>query len=108
MPKSSRHPAIRSDATYIMSGGLGGLGRSTTRWLAQQGAKSIVLLSRSGPTSATAKALTEEFSGSDVTVSIVQCDVGYADQVQKVVEECSRSMPPIRGVIHGAMVLDVC
>ena len=107
MPNIPRHPLIRSDATYVITGGLGGLGRSITKWLAQQGAKSVALLSRSGPTSATAKILTEEFSGSDVNISVLQCDVGDVDQVQKAIEVCSQSMPPIRGATHGAMVLHV-
>ena len=107
MPSTTRHPLIRSDATYLITGGLGGLGRSMTRWLAQQGAKSVALLSRSGPTSANAKILTEEFGGSDINISVLKCDVGDVDQVRKAVEVCSRSMPPIRGIIHGAMVLHV-
>ena len=107
MPSTARHPLIRSDATYLITGGLGGLGRSMTRWLAQQGAKSVALLSRSGHTSANAKILTEEFSGSDVNISVLKCDVGDVDQVREAVEVCSQSMPPIRGIIHGAMVLHV-
>ena len=107
MPSTSRHPLIRSDATYLITGGLGGLGRSMTKWLAQQGAKSVALLSRSGPTSANAKILTDEFGGSDISICILKCDVGDVDQVQNAVEVCSQSMPPIRGVIHGAMVLHV-
>lgn len=107
MPKISGHPLIRSDATYIITGGLGGLGRSVTKWLAQQGAKSITLLSRSGHASSNAKSLIEEYSSTDVSISILQCDVGDTDEVRRVVQVCSQSMPPIRGVIHGAMVLHV-
>ena len=107
MPSTARHPLIHPDATYLITGGLGGLGRSMTRWLAQQGAKSVALLSRSGPTSANAKILTEEFGGSDINISVLKCDVGDVDQVREAVEVCSQSMPPIRGIIHGAMVLHV-
>ena len=107
MPNAPRHPLIRSDATYLITGGLGGLGRSMTKWLTQQGTKAVALLSRSGPTSTNAKTLTEEFNGSDINISVLKCDVGDIDQVRKAVELCSQSMPPIRGVIHGAMVLHV-
>ncbi|KAL8734235.1 MAG: hypothetical protein Q9181_003294 [Wetmoreana brouardii] len=105
MPAISGHPLIRPDATYIITGGLGGLGRSMTKWLVQQGAKSIALLSRSAHGSAHAEALINEYGATDVNVSVMQCDVGDEDQVRKVMERCSQSMPPIRGVIHGAMVL---
>ena len=107
MPGITRHPLIRSDATYLITGGLGGLGRSLTKWLAQQGARSIVLLSRSGPTSANAKIVREELSSADITIRILQCDVGDSDQVRDAIAACSQSLPPIRGVIHGAMVLHV-
>ena len=107
MPSVSRHPLIRSDATYVITGGLGGLGRSIAKWLVQQGATSVVLLSRSGPMSAKAKILTEEFNSSETNICVQQCDVSDIDQVRKVVDVCSQSMPPIRGVIHGAMVLHV-
>ena len=107
MPTVSQHSLIRSDATYLITGGVGGLGRSMTKWLVQQGAKSIALLSRSGQASANAKVLTDEYSSTDVKIAILQCDVGEKDQVRKVIEVCSQSMPPIRGVIHGAMVLHV-
>ena len=107
MPAVSPLQLIRPDATYLITGGVGGLGRSMTKWLAQQGAKSIALLSRSGSASAYAKILTDEYTSTDVKISIIQCDVGEEDQVRKVIEVCSQSMPPIRGVIHGAMVLHV-
>ena len=107
MPSISVHPLIRSDATYVIAGGVGGLGRSITKWLAQQGARSIALLSRTGHASASAKSLIDEYSSSDVNISILQCDVGDEDQVRRVIEECSQSMSPIRGVVHGATFLHV-
>ena len=107
MPTVSVHPLIRSDATYVIVGTVGGLGRSITKWLAQQGARSIVLLSRTGPASASAKNLIDEYSSTDVNISILQCDVADENQVRRVIESCSQSMSPIRGVVHGAMVLHV-
>ena len=107
MPATSVHHLIRSDAMYVIVGSVGGLGKSITKWLAQQGARSIALLSRTGHTSASAKILTDEYSSSDVNISILQCDFGDEKQVGRVIEECSQSMFPIRGVIHVAMVLHV-
>ncbi|KAL8876689.1 MAG: hypothetical protein Q9198_005159 [Flavoplaca austrocitrina] len=105
MPAVTNHPSIRSDATYLITGGMGGLGRSMARWLVQQGATSIALLSRSGHTSATAKTMKDEYLSIGVNVSVLQCDVADEDHVRKVIEHCSKSMPPVRGIIHGAMVL---
>ena len=108
MPAPSGQTLIRSDATYLITGGVGGLGRSMTKWLVQQGAKFIILASRSGLANSNAQALLEEFKDSNVTIDIRQCNVGSEEQVQKLVVEGSLAFPPIRGVIHGAMVLHVC
>lgn len=107
MPAVTNHPSIRSDATYLVTGGMGGLGRSMTKWLVQQGATSIALLSRSGHTSVNAKTMKDEYLSTGVNVSVLQCDVADEDQVRTVIEHCSKFMPPIRGIIHGAMVLHV-
>lgn len=104
MPFVCGHPLILPDATYLITGGVGGM----TKWLLQQSAKSVVLLSRSGHTSANARLLFGEYNGINVNLSVQHCDVGNEDQVREVVEECSRSMPLMCGVIHDAMVLHVC
>ncbi len=49
-------PVIRADGTYLVTGGLGGLGLLCARWLVQQGARSIVLTGRRAP-SETAQAV---------------------------------------------------
>ena len=51
---------FRSDQTYIIAGGLGGLGRVTARWMVDRGARNIILLSRSGPRTDDAVALVKE------------------------------------------------
>ncbi|HEV2132108.1 MAG TPA: zinc-binding dehydrogenase, partial [Longimicrobiaceae bacterium] len=47
----THHPApeIRPDATYLITGGLGGVGLSVAQWLVEQGARSLVLVGRSAP-----------------------------------------------------------
>lgn len=49
--------------------------------------------------------LVEELQGQDVDVVVEQCDVADGAQVQKVLSERRQAMPPIKGVIHGAMAL---
>ena len=49
--------------------------------------------------------LVEELRGQDVNVVVAKCDIADRVQVQRVVTECHSTMPPIRGVIHGAMAL---
>ncbi|KAL8910653.1 MAG: hypothetical protein Q9171_004069 [Xanthocarpia ochracea] len=105
MPAEPKHSLIRSDVTYLITGGAGGLGRSTTKWLIQQGATSVALASRTGRITANVKMLTEEYSSAGTKIAVLKCDIGDEGQVQRMMEQCSQSMAPIRGVIHGAMVL---
>lgn len=98
---------IRSDATYLITGGTGGLGRSICKWLAQNGAKHIVLVSRSGLAVAAAQRLVDELNALGVQVHVHKCDVGDKEQLQTVIRETLDANPPIRGVFHGAMALHV-
>ncbi|KAL1636209.1 Type I Iterative PKS [Diplodia intermedia] len=97
---------FRPDATYLIVGGTGGLGRSMAKWMAQKGARNVVLLSRSGKTDGKVGQLIESVRQSmDANVVVRACDVADEASVRALVEDCKGSMPPIRGVIHAAMVL---
>lgn len=93
---------IRPDATYVITGGSGGLAYSFTKWLAEQGARYIVLASRSGKADAKTQDLMEGSLAQGTTILPSKCDVTDKLQVKQLVEEHLSHMPPIRGVIHGA------
>ena len=95
-------------ATYVVAGGFGGIGRSIARWLVRCGATHLVLLSRSGPAgSQKRQALLEELEGKGVHVRSPACDIARLSSLQKVIEECKETMPPIKGVFQASMVLRV-
>ncbi|KAL0256846.1 Type I Iterative PKS [Diplodia seriata] len=97
---------FRPDATYLIVGGTGGLGRSMAKWMAQKGARNVVLLSRSGKTDGKVGQLIEDVRQSlDANIVVRACDVADEASVRALVADCKASMPPIRGVIHAAMVL---
>ena len=98
---------LRSDATYLITGGSGGIGRSLAKWMVLQGAKYIVLASRSGPRHEKSQALIEEVARMGATLAVQTCDVTKATEMESLIKQCECSMPPIRGAIHGAMVLKV-
>lgn len=99
-PAFGRH-TIRPDASYLVSGGMGGLGLQVARWLAERGARYIVLVGRSKPGDAAAQAVAE-LEERGITVTIVQGDI--ADPA--VLEKGLRSQPyPLRGAVHAAGVL---
>ncbi|KAL9595199.1 MAG: hypothetical protein Q9219_006593 [cf. Caloplaca sp. 3 TL-2023] len=105
LPAPSAKAVDGRDVSYLVTGGTGGLGRSITRWLAREGAKHIVLASRSGMDQKGVPELVDELREMNVNVLVERCDVANHDQVKGLVEKCQATMPPIRGVIHGAMAL---
>ncbi|KAF4635682.1 hypothetical protein G7Y89_g2413 [Cudoniella acicularis] len=104
-PSSKNAKLLLSNATYILIGGTGGLGRSMARWMAGKGAKNLVLVSRNGTSTGKVKDLIDELSAIGVNVAVRQCNVSNSDSVQKLIRDDLAGMPKIRGVIHGAMVL---
>ncbi|KAK8124138.1 hypothetical protein PG999_004056 [Apiospora kogelbergensis] len=95
---------LRPDATYIITGGTGGIGRSIAGWMATQGAKYIVMLGRSGPSRPDVAALLRTFEGTDICMRAITCDVGSHTDMVRAAESLG-GLPKVRGVIHGAMCL---
>ncbi|KAG9258509.1 polyketide synthase [Emericellopsis atlantica] len=104
VPAKSSDTLLRADASYLIIGGTGGLGRSMTRWMSRKGAKRIVLASRSPRVSKDVQTLIDELDPEGTEVAVQQCDVSNSADVEKLVAD-NQDKAPIRGVIHSAMVL---
>ena len=92
-------------AAYILTGGLGGLGSSLAIWLAEHGARSLIILSRAGGTSKAAKRLVTEVAGLGCSVIPI---AGRADCKEDVLHAVSMAGDkPVKGVVHLAMLLRV-
>jgi NAD(P)-dependent dehydrogenase (short-subunit alcohol dehydrogenase family) len=100
-------PRLRSDGSYLIVGGLGGIGRSLCEWLTKRGAEHLILLSRSGKSASGSGPFMAELEAAGCEVRAVACDVASEQQLTKALESCS-DMPPVRGVIQAAMLLRVC
>ncbi|KAH1665525.1 hypothetical protein KXX15_008356 [Aspergillus fumigatus] len=96
---------LRADASYILVGGLGGLGRATALWMADNGARTLIFVNRSGLSSQAAQETARDLKQKGVRVIIHACDISDSKKVKKMVIELERNAPPIRGVIQAAMVL---
>ncbi|KAL1857091.1 Type I Iterative PKS [Diaporthe australafricana] len=95
-------------ATYLVAGGLGGIGRSILRWMATRGAKHLLVPSRSGAASAAASEVVRELSDQNVVVSTPTCDVSSKESLSHMLQESAGTLPPIRGCIVATMVLNDC
>ncbi|KAL8919077.1 MAG: hypothetical protein Q9208_006961 [Pyrenodesmia sp. 3 TL-2023] len=105
IPRSNASATFLENASYLLVGGLGGLGREICRWMIGRNCKNLIVLSRSGMKSTHAQSIKDELEGDGVKLAIHACDVGDAEQLQSVLNLCSNDMPPIRGVIQSAMVI---
>ena len=103
--RSDRSAAPRADATYLITGGHGGLGLEVARWLVEKGARHLVLLSRSGASSP-GKAVAADLAAKGATITTIQADVSNESDLARALSEIRNTMPPLRGVIHAAGVLD--
>lgn len=107
VPRVVSPPNFDENASYLIIGGLGGLGRAMCQWMTSLKAKNIIVISRSGMKSQSAVSLGKELQQAGVRLTAYACDVSDADQLDQVLKLCAKEMPPIRGVIHSAMVLKV-
>jgi NAD(P)-dependent dehydrogenase (short-subunit alcohol dehydrogenase family)/acyl carrier protein len=94
-------PCIRHDATYLISGGLGGLGLFTASWLADRGARHLLLVGRSAPSEDARSAVTA-LQGKGVAVRVALADVTDESAMRKLFEDAAASGAPIRGIVHAA------
>lgn len=111
IPAFGQRP-LHTAGTYVIAGGLGGLGREICRWLSKRDAAStIVVLSRSNSLPKAALPMAAELEKRGTKLVLMTCDVGNEQQVKIMMERCKQTLPPVRGVIQGAMVLrvsDIC
>ncbi len=110
-------PSIKKDGTYLITGGLGGLGLLIAEWLVKEGARNLVLVSRRD-VDAEAKQRIQALENSSARVMVAQVDVTDKSQLAELISTIKYSTPstpstpsppsppPIRGIIHAAGVLD--
>lgn len=97
---------FHSDASYLITGGFGGMGLRLAQWLADRGARHLVLASRSGAVTREARLTVRQLEQSGVKVNVARTDVSDADSLADLLKNISNTMPPLRGVIHAAGIFD--
>jgi NADPH:quinone reductase-like Zn-dependent oxidoreductase/acyl carrier protein len=100
-PAPNGPPAIRPEATYLVTGGLGGLGLVAAGRLVEAGARRLVLAGRSAPGPAAAVAL-EQMAARGAQVVVLQADLSQAAEVERLLETIRREHPPLAGIVHAA------
>lgn len=96
---------IDTSSSYLITGGLGGLGLKVAEWLVQQGARSLFITGRKAPND-DAQALISELKNSGVEVVVSKTDITDQGQIQELLKEIQAAGKPLRGIYHLAGVLD--
>ncbi|CUI66711.1 type I polyketide synthase [Achromobacter kerstersii] len=97
---------LPADASYLVTGGLGGFGLRTAQWLVDKGARNLILISRSGPASEAAQSALSAFASQGVRVHAAACDVTDRDALARLLDDTAATLPPLKGVVHAAVVID--
>jgi acyl transferase domain-containing protein/acyl carrier protein len=99
--------ACRADGTYIVTGGLGGLGLLVARWLVDRGARHVVLVGRTGlGRQDSRREAIRAMEGCGATVRLVAADVGDEAAVAGLLEGLhADGWPAVRGLVHAAGVM---
>jgi phthiocerol/phenolphthiocerol synthesis type-I polyketide synthase C len=107
-PPTEEMPAIaRADATYVVTGGLSGFGLRTAWWLVRHGARHLALLSRRGAAATPgAEKILEQFAAAGVSIVAPACDVADEVALRDTLVSIDATMPPLRGIVHAAMVIE--
>ncbi len=93
--------SLKSNATYLITGGLGALGLHTAQWMVEKNARHLVLISRTQPSPEQREAISHlEQQGAKVIVA--QADVSNFEELSKVFEQIDNHLAPLKGIVHGA------
>ena len=95
---------LRQDRTYLVTGGLGGIGCAVADWLADRGAGAIALNGRRAPDPETEEVI-RRLRERGVKVQVEIADVTDADAIDEMLARIDETLPPLGGVIHSVGVL---
>jgi acyl transferase domain-containing protein/NADPH:quinone reductase-like Zn-dependent oxidoreductase/acyl carrier protein len=94
-------------STYLVTGGTRGFGLRAACWLARKGARHIVLASRSGVAQQEDELeMLAALREAGVQVRTMPCDVSVRDDVESLLAIVAQTMPPLKGILHAATVID--
>lgn len=100
----SGQPVYNENQTVLISGGTSGLGLAMAQWFIQQGARHIVLVSRSGQKPGN-EALEQFLAGTDANVIVKAADIADESAVKLLLSEIRKELPPLSIIVHSAFVL---
>ena len=93
--------AFHADASYLITGGLGGIGLHVAEWLVQHGARHLALVSRRRPDDAAGERIAA-LQSMGTTIRVYSADIAEDEQVRGMLASMRAELPPLKGVFHLA------
>jgi myxalamid-type polyketide synthase MxaB len=103
LPASNQ--VVKTNGSYLITGGMGALGLQVANWLAEEGAKHLILLGRSQPTRSVQQEI-EQLKQQGITVDLIQIDLSDCEAVTNLFENFNSTQTKIKGIIHAAGIVD--
>ncbi|KAI2618912.1 KR domain-containing protein [Hypoxylon sp. NC1633] len=104
---TKRQLKFRPDATYLLIGGLGGIGRKVAVWMTDRGARHLAFVSRTGTDNPAAHQAVEELISRGVAVSVLRGDITRREELATAISRIDPAYP-IRGVLNAAGKIGDC
>ena len=95
---------LRQDGTYLVTGGMGGIGTALAEWLVERGAGTVVLNGRRPPDAQAEKAI-GALRARGFRIEIEIADVTDTAALDAMLARMDGALPPLAGVIHSVGVL---
>ncbi len=97
---------FKTDKSYLITGGTRGLGLEIAHWMVDKGVKHLSLLSRSGEKDPKVRARIDRLRQKGANIKVYAVDVADKNGMTEVFLDIEKTLPPLVGIFHGAMVLD--
>lgn len=105
-PPKPTPPALRGDASYLVTGGLGSIGLEIAGYLAAHGARQLVLVGRRAPSDATQRRIAALHDQHGCAVRVIAADIAQAPDVARLLAAVQAELPPLAGIVHAAGEID--
>ncbi|KAH6844804.1 hypothetical protein B0I37DRAFT_446777 [Chaetomium sp. MPI-CAGE-AT-0009] len=93
---------FKSDKSYMLVGMTGEMGQSLCRWMVRHGAGAVIMTSRNPKIE---KAWIDELEATGAQIKVAGFDATSRDAWVKFAAEVRQDLPPLAGIINGAVVL---
>ena len=97
---------LSTNASYLVTGGLRGFGARVADWMSESGAGRLLLVSRSGVADAEAAECLQRIRARGTEVEAIALDMIDSDAVGRFVTDQLGAAKPLRGIVHGAAVIE--